>query len=245
MFLEPIKTDSLVEAFVKRFEELIISGKIKIGQKLPSERELAVKLGVSRPVVHEGLILLQQKGLISLKPRVGAVVNDYRHHGSLALLQSLITYRKGNLEPQILESLLAMRMLFEIETTRLASINRTKEHIACFTLIIDQEKKLTNNMIEEIVEADFAFHHCIALASGNFVYPLLMNSFKQVYTNLTRQFFTSPKVTHFVFAAHERLVEAIINKDTELAVHIMQEILNHGQYHLRRFIKMQKQKEAL
>jgi len=38
MLLEPLKTDSLVEAFVKRFEELILSGKITIGQQLPSER---------------------------------------------------------------------------------------------------------------------------------------------------------------------------------------------------------------
>ena len=55
MLLEPLKTDSLVEAFVKRFEELILSGKITIGQQLPSERELAKTLGVSRPVVHDGL----------------------------------------------------------------------------------------------------------------------------------------------------------------------------------------------
>ena len=56
--LEPIKTDSLKDVFVIRFEELILSGKVKIGQKLPSERELALQLGVSRPVVHEGLVEL-------------------------------------------------------------------------------------------------------------------------------------------------------------------------------------------
>lgn len=48
--LEPIKSDSLVDVFIQRFEALILSGKITIGERLPSERELAIQLGVSRPV---------------------------------------------------------------------------------------------------------------------------------------------------------------------------------------------------
>ncbi len=51
--LKPIKTESLKEVFVARFEDLILSGKLSIGQKLPSERELAMQLNVSRPVVHD------------------------------------------------------------------------------------------------------------------------------------------------------------------------------------------------
>ena len=51
--LKPIRNESLKEIFIKRFEELIISGKFSVGQKLPSERELALQLGVSHPVVHD------------------------------------------------------------------------------------------------------------------------------------------------------------------------------------------------
>ncbi|MBU1181685.1 MAG: GntR family transcriptional regulator, partial [Proteobacteria bacterium] len=54
--LKPVKADSLKDVCVTRFEELIISGKLFPGQKLPSERELAMQLGVSRPVVHEALV---------------------------------------------------------------------------------------------------------------------------------------------------------------------------------------------
>ncbi len=53
---EPIRTESLKDVFIRRFEDLILSGKFPVGQKLPSERELALQLGVSRPVVHEGLV---------------------------------------------------------------------------------------------------------------------------------------------------------------------------------------------
>ncbi|MBW1983231.1 MAG: FadR family transcriptional regulator, partial [Deltaproteobacteria bacterium] len=90
--LKPIKSESLKEIFISRFENLILSGKLSIGQKLPSERELAIQLGVSRPVVHEGLVDLASKGLITLTPRIGTVVNDYRTEGSLTMLTSLFNY---------------------------------------------------------------------------------------------------------------------------------------------------------
>jgi len=59
--LKPIRTESLKDVFISRFEELILSGSFPVGQKLPSERELALQLGVSRPVVHEGLVDLAAK----------------------------------------------------------------------------------------------------------------------------------------------------------------------------------------
>ena len=91
--LQPIKTESLTEIFVLRFEELILSGKLSIGEKLPSERELSLQLNVSRPVVHEGLMELAHKGLVIMKPRVGAVISDYRNNGSLAILNSSACFR--------------------------------------------------------------------------------------------------------------------------------------------------------
>ncbi len=47
--LKPIRTASLKDVFINRFEKLILSGTFPVGQKLPSERELALQLGVSRP----------------------------------------------------------------------------------------------------------------------------------------------------------------------------------------------------
>ncbi|MFA6032330.1 MAG: GntR family transcriptional regulator, partial [Myxococcota bacterium] len=88
--LAPLKAESLKEVFISRFEGLILSGQLATGQKLPSERELAMTLGVSRPVVHEGLVDLAAKGLVSMKPRVGAFVNDFRREGSITLLSSLL-----------------------------------------------------------------------------------------------------------------------------------------------------------
>lgn len=235
--LEPIKSESLKEIFISRFENLILSGKLSIGQKLPSERELALQLGVSRPVVHEGLVDLASKGLITLTPRVGTVVNDYRTEGSLALLTSLFNYHDGQLEPGILESVLEMRMLFERETAGLAAVHRTEAHLDRFEDILATEAKLDIRDTGAVTEADFAFHHLIAMASGNMIYPLLLNSFKHFYMNLTGSFFSEVSLVPTVFDFHIRLFKAIKDKNKNLAVDIMEQILTHGKIHLKRLIE--------
>ncbi len=234
--VEPIRTDSLKEIFVLRFEELILSGKIKIGEKLPPERELALQLGVSRPVVHEGLVELASRGLVSIKPRFGATVNDYRKEGSIALMASLIQYQKGNLEPELLESLLQIRMMLEPPFARLAARNRTSEQILELHGILEKEAAANGRNPQALTDLDFEFHLLIALASGNRVYPLLLNSFRSVYTNLSGQFFRNTKVTDAVHGYHKKMVNAVESGNETRAASVMKAILNHGEKHLREMI---------
>lgn len=234
--VEPIRTDSLKEIFVLRFEELILSGKIKIGEKLPPERELALQLGVSRPVVHEGLVELASRGLVSIKPRFGATVNDYRKEGSIALMASLIQYQKGNLEPELLESLLQIRMMLEPPFARLAARNRTSEQILELHGILEKEAATNGRNPQALTDLDFEFHLLIALASGNRVYPLLLNSFRSVYTNLSGQFFRNTKVTDAVHGYHKKMVNAVESGNETRATSVMKAILNHGEKHLREMI---------
>ncbi|HHO76434.1 MAG TPA: FadR family transcriptional regulator [Deltaproteobacteria bacterium] len=234
--LRPLRAESLKEVFITRFEELILTGKISIGQKLPPERDLALQLGVSRPVVHEGLVELAARGLVSMKPRKGTVVNDYRRQGSLAILNSLINYRSGNLEHELLEGLLQTRVLIEVETTRLASISRSEEHLDAFKKILSNEDSISCGDINAITRLDFKFHHLIGIASGNLVYPLLINSFKPVYMNFTSLFFTDKTVIPATFAFHKELVRAISAKDQLLSISIMRKILDHGERHLREIL---------
>lgn len=230
--LKPIRTESLKDLFVKRFEELILSGTFAVGQKLPSERELALQLGVSRPVVHEGLVDLAVKGLITLIPRVGTIVNDYRKEGSLSLLTSLVNYHQADLEPELFKSLLEMRLLFEVETARLAALHRTQGQLKAFRKLLQEEGAVNHQDTDGICALDFDFHHLVALASGNHIYPLLLNSFKNCYLNLACQFFCDAAVVPEVFAFHKAMVDAIDEQDEKTAARIMKGLLAHGAEHL-------------
>jgi len=235
--LRPLKTESLKEVFISRFEGLILSGKLSMGQKLPSERELALQLGVSRPVVHEGLVDLASKGLVSMKPRVGAVVNDFRREGSITLLNSLLNYHQGRISPEILQGMIEMRKLIEMETARLAALNRTREQLTELIKLVEEESRIKPEEIDALTEADFRFHHLIAMASSNVIYPLFLNSLKEVYTNLSGAFFGDGSVAKVVFDLHTRMLKAIDKKDADTSVKIMKRILEHGEERLKAALK--------
>ncbi len=233
--IEPLQVPSLKEACITKLQELILSGKLKIGQALPPERRLAEQLGVSRPVLHEAIVDLASKGLVTIVPRRGVFVNDFRTSGSLAMLTALISYHNGELDQPFLQSLLQMRLLMEVETARLAAINRTQEQLTEFHQILDQELSTNRQDAQALAEIDFRFHQLVTLASGNLIYPLVINSFKPVYTNLTMRFFKrhlGDGVLDEVFHFHRLLVNAIESSNPELAGKIMSEMLRHGAKHL-------------
>ncbi len=226
--LQSLKAVSLKEVFIERFEELILSGQVSAGQKLPSERALALQLGVSRPVVHEGLVELAARGLVTQRPRVGTIVNDYRRHGSLALLSSLINYREGDLDPFLLEALLDLRRLFETETARLAAINRSDDDVKDLYEIVSRESAADRRRCSVLVDVDFEFHHAIALASGNPIYAMLIKSFEPAHKNLSERFFANPSVASGVLYCHARLVAAIDSHNEVLAAQLMATLLDDG-----------------
>lgn len=234
--IEPIQVQSLKDACINRLEQMILSGELKIGERLPSERDFASRLNVSRPVLHQALVDLEAKGLVQIIPRRGVFISDYRRDGSLAMLASLLSYHDGSLAPEFGQSMLDMRLLLETETARLAASNRTEEHLTEFRTILAQEFEAARNDPQTLTDLDFAFHLSIAVASANMVYPLIINSFKGVYTSLTGEFFrkyVGTLIVEEVHQFHHRLVAAFEKQDADSAVQTMIEMLNHGESYLK------------
>jgi GntR family transcriptional regulator, transcriptional repressor for pyruvate dehydrogenase complex len=236
---EPLKVQSLKEACVSRLEQLILSGELKIGEQLPSERDFALRLGVSRPVLHAALVDLDAKGLVQIVPRRGVFVNDFRRSGSMAILGSLLTYHDGNLDPALIRSLIEMRKLVETETARLAAVNCTEEQLAGLRSLLDEEARAASEAVcdpQTLTTLDFSFHLSIAIASGNLIYPLIINSFQGVYTHLTGQFFSrycGTPVAEAVRQFHLQIVEAFERREAETAVDTMTAMLNYGATYLQ------------
>ena len=234
--IKPIQIQSLKEACVARLEQMILSGELTIGERLPSERDFAARLNVSRPVLHQALVDLQAKGLVQIIPRRGVFISDYRRDGSLAMLSSLLSYHNGQLAPDFGQSMLDMRMLLETETARLAAGNRSEAQLGEFRELLAQEEKAADSDPQTLTDLDFAFHLSIAIASGNLVYPLIINSFKGVYTNLTGEFFRKYVGTPIVAEVHQfhrQLVVAFEMQDADSAVQTMTAMLAHGERYLK------------
>ena len=233
--VQPVAIQSLKEVVIQTLESWILSGDLVIGEKLPSERVLAQKMKISRPVLHEALVDLASKGLVKIEARRGIFINDYRTHGSCALLSSLLNFHQSEIDPVFEKSLIEMRQLVEVETAKLAAVDAGNEDITALKAIIDSEQAIGSLSIEELVTLDFNFHLQIALASGNRVYPLILNSFKAIYTHLTTKFFTRyfhTAVITEVISYHNQLYEAIIQHNAQQAQEIMKTMLIHGENYL-------------
>ncbi|MBI9050591.1 MAG: FadR family transcriptional regulator [Anaerolineaceae bacterium] len=234
--VQQIQLPSLKEACVQQLETLILSGELRMGERLPPERDLAAQLNISRPILHDALVDLETKGLLEIIPRRGTYVSDYRRNGSLAILSSLLNYHDGSLNQELMGSMLEMRLLIESETGRLAAVNRTEEQLKEFQIILDDEKSTPCNEVQTLTNLDFAFHHLIAIASGNQIYPLILNSFRTVYTSITGDFFSKyydTSVIRTVHQFHQNIIEAIQRQDVEGTHQLMIKMLNHGETYLK------------
>jgi DNA-binding FadR family transcriptional regulator len=186
--------------------------------------------------VHEALVDIAAKGLVSMTPRIGATVNDFRRQGSIALLTSLLEYHQGKLDPKLLEGMLNMRLLVETENARLSAKNRTNAQLKEFDALLEQEAQANHSNTEAVTQLDFEFHLLITISTDNLLYPLLLNSFKPVYTNLTSQFFQDQSVVPVVFDFHRKLVDALRARDEQKAVDIMWRLLKHGEDRLKAIV---------
>ncbi len=255
----PLNSKNRKQDFIDWFEGLILSGRYEAGQKLPSERELADSLNVSRPVVHDALNELAARGLVRVEPRRGVFAVDWRREGSAEMLISIMKYSGaeepgGNksaqtglsafeadkVSPQLLESFLEARVYFETELARLAACRRTEESLNELERTLAKEALADRKDPHKITELDYEFHLNIAIASGNVFYPLLMNSLKRIYENILDRFYTDETVIPTVFRLHKSLVAAIGAQNEKEAGAIMNKILEYGESNLRRILTIGK-----
>lgn len=232
----PILQRSLKDEFIERFEALILSGKFRPGDRVPSERDLGVLFGISRPVVHEGLRTLESRGLVTIESRKGVRVNDYRREGSIEMLLSILNFTGGKLSPSLFNGVLEMRLLFEVETAGLAAKRRSQENLAELRASLDRERSPGPLAARTVADIDFGFHISIAIASGNEIYPLLMNSFRRIYQDILEAFYADESVIGPVFSFHGRIVEAVERRDEAGSRAAMLELLRFSETNLRRIL---------
>ena len=235
-----VPLESLKDRVADQLEDLILSGQLEIGQKLPSERDLAAKLGVGRPLVHEALVELESCDLVDMKPRSGTVVNDYRRHGSLAILDALLRYNKGELEPRLFEGVIELRLLFEQESIRHAAKKRTAADLAFIAQILEDEKTADLQDYEAVTQLDFSFHLAVTIASQNMVYPLILNSFRKIYTSYSGKYFEAGNSAEKVFIVHRKIYDALRRRDADEAEALMKGLVKYGSSVLRKLKKKKK-----
>ncbi|WP_170351185.1 MULTISPECIES: FadR/GntR family transcriptional regulator [Ruegeria] len=214
---EPVGHESLAEAVVSQIEDLIASGILKQGRKLPSERDLAEMLRVSRPKLREALSVLEERGLVTTQHGEGTFVAALTGQAMMPALLAL--YERH--EPAFFDYL-EYRREQEGFAARLAARRATKadqERIA--EILVENERAWRENDTKASQEADFALHSAIVDASQNATLIHIMASIyeltrKGVFYN--RDFLKTIDGTgKKLLDQHMELGRAVIDGDEERA----------------------------
>lgn len=216
-------------------EKRLISGELAAGQILPPERELALSLGVSRPLLHEAIVELAAKGFLSIEPRRGVRVRDFWREGTLSTFGAIVLDAGGEFPPEVLEDVLAFRVLIELEATRLAAARRGGEYLAPLKELLIREAALPQNPaeIERRAALDLRFHQLIADASGNRVLPLVMSSIAPISLPMIQRFYRAGPDIAAIRDCHRRIVAAVGGARVEEAAKLVAEMLEQGAEVLR------------
>jgi GntR family transcriptional repressor for pyruvate dehydrogenase complex len=209
------------ESVVVRIEQLIVGQQLKPGDLLPPERELAVRLSVSRNVLREALRSLSQKGLISVEPGRGTFVLEPSSdtvRESLALLLQLGQVR--------LSELCDVRALIEPEMAARASERASPEdHVRLARWMANLEDSAEDAAAH--VEADIGFHRAIAHAAAH---PVFMAIADAVSVPVVRSMLIGTKVPRAIDESdehHRQIFAAIASRDPDASRAAMR---THNEY---------------
>lgn len=186
MEFSKLNAPTLKELFIQEIESRILSGRLEIGSQLPSERELSDMMQVSRTVVNGGIVEMAKKGFLTIKPRIGTFISDYRRNGTLETLISIMNYNGGMLRKAEIKSILEIRIVLDTLAVQLAIPKITTEELALLKGILDELQVSTTT--EQAAELAFSFHHELGVISGNTLLPLIFYSFKFPIHSLWERF---------------------------------------------------------
>lgn len=215
---EGVTTDQVV----KQIRELIESGELKPGDRLPSERTLADRLGISRPSVRTGLRILSAMGVLQSRHGSGTFMSSVPPVESqlLPLLAALHGFSP--------DAMFEARRILEVSLAGLAADRATDEHLAMMAEAVADTYSSLNDPKAYLVY-DMQFHRAVALASGNPIVATLMDMVTAALYEMKVQ--TIEHATHIEESAamHRKIYQAIRARKPDAAREAMRKHLEFAQ----------------
>ena len=211
-----IKKNSTSNMVIEQIKNEIIEGNLKPGEKIPTERELAKILGVSRTSIREAINALSYSGYLeSMQGKGTFVTENAKKYDEISELLS-------NVSDYSLSSLMEVREMLEGEFVKLATMRATDEEMREIVKAYNAMKNTED--IAEFVREDLNFHLYIANVTHNPLMNTLMKVFGAMLHRETNQITQeSVRTKEKTIEITGRLVEAMMNREADKAKELMLE----------------------
>jgi GntR family negative regulator for fad regulon and positive regulator of fabA len=201
--------DKPAELAESRLIIAILENRFPIGSSLPAERELASMLGVTRPTLREVLQRLARDGWIEIRHGRSTRVRNYWSEGNLGVLGAIARY-PSFAPDDFVPNLLTVRQLMAPAYTRQAvecSPDQVIELLEGIELIGDDPVAFA--------QSDWDLHHQLTIWSGNAIFTLIVNGFRELYATMAQVYFAIPEARDHSRAYYRDLLAAAQSSDLE------------------------------
>lgn len=219
----PVKNTKVYEQVIEQIKEMIVSGKLKRGDRLPPERELVEHLQVSRTSIREAIRALQIIGLVECKQGGGNFIKESFENSLFEPLSIMFVLQ--NSKP---EEILELRKIVEVETAALAAVKIKDKELKEIQEIIDQMKASSDEELD--AKLDKELHYRIAHASGNFLVVNILSAISSLIDSFIKDardmILKQKENKEILLGHHESLYNALQAHDKSKAAKVMIKHLN-------------------
>lgn len=212
---QSLERRALAEQIAERILDLILEGELQPGQKLPSERELAALLGVSRASLREATKALAMRNIVEIRQGDGTYVTSLEPALLMAPLDFLLTLSQSNFF-----HLFEVRKILEGSTAALAAERITDEEVAYLQECVHRAARAADDS-EAYLQADLDLHNGIVRAARNPVLARLMESLSALTWASRRRTVEVPGVKVHAPKDHQAIVDALRARDSERSRRMM------------------------
>jgi GntR family transcriptional repressor for pyruvate dehydrogenase complex len=217
--------DKLYKQVADQIEALIVGEALSPGDKLPSERELAAQLGISRTVVREAIRLLSVRGLVRVKAGCGTYVQKPTPTDAAASIELLLKLERC---PDSFDDFFEVRTMIEIEVAGRAAERAGDDDLVALERTISEMAAHVDDL-ERFVQHDLAFRQALAAATQNDIFCVLLSAVSGFLLKMGRLAHQAPGAAEIALDHYREVLRRVRKQDPEGARRAMYDHICHSQ----------------
>jgi GntR family transcriptional repressor for pyruvate dehydrogenase complex len=215
MDIAPVKSTRIYEEIVRQIKSMISEGRLKSGDQLPPERDLAEKFLVSRTSVREALRALESVGLIEIRPGEGTFVREVSVEALVEPLALVLLSQR-----EMIGELFEARRLLEPAIAALAARRATREEVQEMERLLDEQAREIRAGNTGLAQ-DAAFHAAIGIAAHNRAITRIVHAVMDLLGQSREEAISTPGRPARSHEDHRRILDAIRAGDAGAAERAM------------------------
>jgi GntR family transcriptional repressor for pyruvate dehydrogenase complex len=215
--IEPIRRTRIPDEIANRIRALIVAGSFKPQEPLPSERDLAKRMHVSRSSVRDAIRRLEVVGLLETRHGQGTFLHELSVDNLVTPMASVLTFNRARQD-----DLMDVRRVFEPAVAGMAATRATGDELDEIDRILAEQRRKAKGGQPTIGE-DTAFHGALARATHNAVIVGIMETLNDLLVESRQRTLERRGRPLQSLRGHEAVVDAVRRKDTDGAARAMRE----------------------